>query len=49
MQTKGSYKALLGKDVLPEQIALSAEDDADAQKAEWETKVQRRNQQIDKI
>ncbi|CAB4002240.1 Retrovirus-related Pol poly from transposon TNT 1-94 [Paramuricea clavata] len=49
MQTKGLYKALLGKEVAPEEIAPLAGDASDEQKAEWEAKVQQRNKQIEEI
>ena len=49
MQTKGLYKALLGKEIIPEEIAPLAEDASQEQKAEWEAKVQQRNKQIEDI
>ncbi|CAB3992896.1 Hypothetical predicted protein [Paramuricea clavata] len=49
MQTKGLYKALLGKEVAPEEITPLAGDASDEQKAEWEAKVQQRNKQIEEI
>ena len=49
MQTKGLYKALLGKEVVSEEIAPLAGDASDEQKAEWEAKVQQRNKQIEEI
>ncbi len=49
MQTKGLYKALLGKEIVPEEIAPLAEDASNEQKAEWEAKVQVRNKQIEEI
>ncbi len=49
MQTNGLYKALLGKEIVPEEIAMLAEDASNEQKAEWEAKVQVRNKQIEEI
>ena len=49
MQTKGLYKALLGKEIIPDEIAPLAEDASQEQKAEWEAKVQQRNKQIEDI
>ena len=49
MQTKGLYKALLGNEIVPEEIAPLAEDVSNEQKAKWEAKVQVRNKQIEEI
>ena len=49
MQTKGLYKALLGKEIVPEEIAALAEDASNEQKAEQEAKAQQRNKQIEEI
>ena len=49
MQTKGLYKALLGKEIIPEEITPLAEDASQEQKAECEAKVQQRNKQIEDI
>ena len=43
MQTKGLYKALLGKEIVPGEIAPLAEDASNEKKAEQEAKVQQRN------
>ena len=47
MQTKGLYKALLGKEIVPEEIPPLAEDVSNEQKAEQEAKVKQRNKQIE--
>ena len=49
MQTKGLYKSLLGKEVIPQEIPLLAEDASEQQRAERETKVQQRNKEIEDI
>ncbi len=49
MQTKGVYKVLLGKEIVPEEIAPLAENASNEQKAEWEAKVQVRNKQIEEM
>ena len=49
MQTKGLYKALLGKEIVPEEIAPLAHDASNEQRAEQEAKVQQRNKQIEEI
>ena len=50
MQTKGLYKALLGKEIVPEEIAPLAEDASNEQMAERKAKkVQQRNKQIEEI
>ena len=49
MQTKGLYKALLGKEIIPEEIAPLAEDASDEQKTAWDAKVRERNKQIEEI
>ena len=49
IQTKGLYKSLLGKEVIPTEIAqLNAEATAE-QTAEWEAKIQQRNKEIEEI
>ena len=48
-EIKGLYKALLGKEIVPEEIAPLAEDASNEQKAEQEAKVQQRNKQIEEI
>ena len=48
MQTKGLYKALFGKEIVPEEIAPLPEDASNEQKAEREAKVQQKNKQIEK-
>ena len=45
MQTKGLYKALLGKEIIPQEIAPLAEDALNEQKTAWEAKVPERNKQ----
>ena len=47
MQTKDLYKALLGKEIVPEEIAPLAGDASNEQKAEREAKAQQRNKQIE--
>ena len=42
-------QALLGKEIVPEEIAPLAEDASNEQKAEQEAKVQQRNKQIEEI
>ena len=49
MQTKGLYKALLGKEIIPEEIAPLAEDASNEQKTAWDAKVRERNKQIEEI
>ena len=49
LQTKGLYKALLGKEIAPEEIALLAEDASNEQKTAWDAKVRERNKQIEEI
>ena len=49
MQSKGLYKALLGKEIVPEKIAPLPEDASNEQKAEQEAKVQQRNKQMEEI
>ena len=49
MQTKGLYKALLGKEIEQEEIAPLAEDASNEQKTEQEAKIQQRNKQIEEI
>ncbi len=49
IETKGLYKAILGKEIVPEEIAPLAEDASNEQKAEWEAKVQVKNKQIEEI
>jgi hypothetical protein len=49
MQTKGLYKALLGKEIEPEEITPLAEDASDEQIAAREAQVQQRNKQIEEI
>ena len=49
MQTKGLYKALLGKEIIPEEIAPLAEDATNEQKTAWDAKVRERNKQIEEI
>ena len=49
MQTKGLYKALLGKEDVPEEIAPLAENTLNEPKAEREVKVLQRNKQIEEI
>ena len=49
MQTKGLYKALLGKEIIPEEIAPLAEDASNEQKNAWDAKVRERNKQIEEI
>ena len=49
MQTKGLYKSLLGKEVIPQEIPPLAEDASEQQRAERETKVQQRNKEIEDI
>ena len=46
MQTKGLYKSLLGKEVIPQEIPPLAEDASEQQRAERETKVQQRNKKL---
>ena len=49
MQTKGLYKSLLGKEVIPQEVPPLAEDASEQQRAERETKVQQRNKKIEDI
>ena len=49
MQTKGLYKALLGKEIIPEEIAPLGEDASNEQKTAWDAKVRERNKQIEEI
>ena len=49
MQTKGLYKALLGKEIIPEEIAPLAEDASNEQKTAREAKVRQRNKEIEDI
>ena len=49
MQTKSLYKALLGKEIIPEEIAPLAEDASNEQKTAWDAKVRERNKQIEEI
>ena len=49
MQTKGPYKSLLGKEVMPEEIAALAEDASEEQRTQMEAKVQQRNKEIEDI
>ena len=49
MQMKGLYKALLGKEIIPEEIAPLAEDATNEQKTAWDAKVRERNKQIEEI
>ena len=49
MQTKGLFKSLLGKEVIPEEIAPSAEDASAEQQAQRQAKVQQRNKEIEDI
>ena len=49
MQTKGLYKAFLGKEIIPEEIAPLAKDASNEQKTAWDVKVQERNKQIGDI
>ena len=43
------YKALLGKEIIPEEIAPLAEDASNEQKTAWDAKVRERNKQIEEI
>ena len=49
MQTKGLYKELLGKEIIPEEIAPLAEDASNEQKTARDAKVRERNMQIEEI
>ncbi|XP_046841830.1 uncharacterized protein LOC124435942 [Xenia sp. Carnegie-2017] len=49
MQTKGLYKALIGREVIPQEVTPLTVVATSEQRAEWETKVRERNQQIDEI
>ena len=49
MQTKGLFKSLLGKEVIPEEIAPLAEDASAEQQAQRQAKVQQRNKEIEDI
>ena len=49
MQTKGLCKALLGKEIIPEEIAPLAEDASNEQKTAWDAKVREGNKQIEEI
>ena len=49
IETKGLYKALLGKEIVPEEIAPIGKDASNEQKADWEAKVQVRSKQIGEI
>ena len=48
MQTKGLYKSLLGREVLPPEIAPLEEATA-AQRNEWQAQVEQRTQKVSEI
>ena len=49
MQTKGLHKALLGKEIIAEEIAPLAEDASNEQKTAQEANVRQRNKEIEDI
>ena len=49
MQTKGPYKSLLGKEVIPQEIPPLAEGASEQHRTEREVKVQQRNKEIEDI
>ena len=49
MQTKGLYKSLLGKEVLPPKIAPLAEDATNEQRNAWQTIVDQRAQKVSEL
>ena len=49
MQTKGLYKSLLGKEIIPDEIADLPEDSSEEQRAQREAKIQERNKEIEDI
>ena len=46
MQTKGLYKSLLGKEIIPDKITDLPEDSSEEQRAQREAKIQGRNKEI---
>ena len=49
MQTKGLYKSLLGKEIIPQEVAPLGEDASEEQTAQRNAKVQQRNKEIEDI
>ena len=49
MQTKGLYKSLVGKEIIPQEIASFDEDAPEEQTAQRNAQVQQRNKEIEDI
>ena len=49
MQTKGLCKSLLGKEIIPDEVADLPEDSSEEQGAQREAKIQERNKEVENI